>query len=807
MSVTSTTDTTDTTEPRRRGRGVGQSLRTAVAQPLRWSGAGVRGLGRTLRVLRGWWGLTLGVLVAAAVLLGPAGGARWIAHEATLARHAASVTATSAYHAVYVAVAWPAANGALWLNALHPTPRHGSTAPTTSGATQRGSHVAAHPPHGVSLPTIPSVSWRAWWQHGADWRYNLLQRRSGRGVRQLIPLELGGAGSIVLLFAGLIAVGRRRRGLAARPSVTFGGSRFQTFDELKRRRARPGDLVLGTARKGLRRVTVSVPKALLVEGVGICAPNGMGKSNAFFKAHLLEADPDVDYLVTDPKGEHWDHTAGALARTHDVYRLDMMTPANSVTWAPLALERTPAQAEDWARAWLKNSKPKDSAPAVAYFEQAVQMLIAAAIPHVHAVARAAGRPAGTLDELTTLLLKPNVDQIIAAMKAGPADAAMGPALESFLALIAEHRDLRTSIPSGLAPRLTALNDPDIRAVVGGGGLLDLDRLGRRDRRPVAVYIVTPVGGDRTLRPLVGSIFTTVFRVLMDRARTLPRKELDREVRLLLDEFGTMGAVPDAPDRFNTFRQVRVSRILSWQLRSQLVEDYEEAGAEAIVESCNALAWLGGTRGRDADDASKALGNRTVLARSEGDTAPRTLLGRRPDRGNQSLSETGVPLLYPDDLAASSRRRVVVSVREARPMDLRTRPFWAARALKRLSRLPAPVAFAEAPRETTAPTPPPASTLGPLPTPQATPVPPAITAAPAPAPRAAAATTRISPTTPAEPATAQPTPAPTATTRISPPAPPAPVARRAGAPTPPPPPQRSANAPQKAGRPLKWTGLP
>jgi len=807
MSVTSTTgttdttDTTSTTEPRRRGRGIGQSLRRAVALPLHWSGAGVRRLGRAVRVLRGWWGLTLGVLVAAAVLLGPAGGARWIAHEATLVRHAASVKATAAYHAAYVAVAWPAANGALWLDALHPAPRHG-------GAAQRGSHVAMHPPHGVSLPTLPTVSWRAWWQHGADWRYNLLQRRSGRAVRHLMPLELGATGLVVLLFAGLIAVGRRRRGLAARPSVTFGGSRFQTFDELKGRRARPGDLVLGTARNGFRRVTVSVPKALLVEGVGICAPNGMGKSNAFFKAHLLEADPDVDYLVTDPKGEHWDHTAGALARTHDVYRLDMMTPANSVTWAPLALERTPAQAEDWARAWLKNSKPKDSAPAVAYFEQAVQMLIAAAIPHVHAVARAAGRPAGTLDELTALLLKPNVDGIIAAMKAGPADAAMGPAMESFLALIAEHRDLRTSIPSGLAPRLTALNDPDIRAVVGGGGILDLDRLGRRDRRPVAVYIVTPVGGDRTLRPLVGAIFTTVFRVLMDRARSLPKKELDREVRLLLDEFGTMGAVPDAPDRFNTFRQVRVSRILSWQLRSQLVEDYEEAGAEAIVESCNALAWLGGTRGRDADDASKALGNRTVLARSEGDTAPRTLLGRRPDRGNQSLSETGVPLLYPDDLAASSRRRVVVSVREARPMDLRTRPFWADRALKRLSRLPAPVAFAEAPREISAPALTPASTPSPRPTPRAAPVtaPPASAAVtpapatPAPAPRPAAATTRIAPATTAAPAIRQPAPAPAAPV-------PAPVAAGAGTPTPPAPPQRSADAPQKVGRPLKWTGLP
>jgi type IV secretory pathway TraG/TraD family ATPase VirD4 len=299
--------------------------------------------------------------------------------------------------------------------------------------------------------------------------------------------------------------------------------------------------------------------------------------------------------------------------------------------------------------------------------------------------------------------------------------------------------------------------------------------------------VTPVG-DRTLRPLVGGLFTTLFRVLMDRARTLPGGALEREVRLLLDEFGTMGAVPDAPDRFNVLRQVRVSRVLSFQMRSQLIDDYEETGAEALVESCNALAWLGGTRGKDAQWASDTLGKRTVLARSEGDSAaPGGLFGRRPERDSRSVSETGVPLLFPEDLHASARRRIIVSVREARPMDLRTRPFYTVRALKRLSTLPAPAACDEAP---VAPTPTPA----PVPHAQG---------APAPAPLVGA-TSATAPSAPVRVVAKAPTSAPAASAAA-----PATPATAAGAPGPAPAssPARTPTAAVKNGRAYDWTGLP
>ena len=656
--------------PRPTRAGVGQLARRVP----RLVAGGVRALlravwrllARLLWLLRGWAGLIAGALVALAIWLGPAAGARWITTQATVLYGHVAAVLTLAYQTAYDAAALPVTAALSYTHAL------------------------GHWDHYLSHFPRPALSWHFWMRHGAAWRYAQLQRPGAAAVRALLPWEIGGSAALAALLVWLVVHILRRRGLDPYKTNTFGGARWQTWAELKARRAKPGDLVLGTARRGLKRVTVGVPGDLLVEGVGIDAPNGLGKSNSFFKPQLLQPDPAVDYIATDNKGDAWDETAAAAARTHDVYRLDMRGTGASVTWAPLALVRTPAQARDWAGAWLRNSRPADSAAPQPYFEDAVLLLMAAGVMHVHAMAAAAGRPTGTLDELRDLLLKPSIEEMIAELKKGPSGAETGPAAQ-FLELIAQHRDLRSSIPSGLAPRLSALTDPAIRSVVGGCGTLDLDRLGRAGRRPIALYIVLPPGDD-TLRPLVAALFTTIFTTLLERARGLPGGKLAREVRLLLDEFGTMGAIPNAPKWFNICRQPRISRVLAWQMRSQLYDDYGD-GAKAIIESCNALAWLGGTRDEDAQWASDLIGKRTVLAHGESDSS-----AAGGDRSGRSASEAGVPLLFPEDLAASTRRRVVVSVREARPMDQRTRPVWDVRAYRRLMKLPTLIKCYEAPVE-------------------------------------------------------------------------------------------------------------
>jgi len=247
-----------------------------------------------------------------------------------------------------------------------------------------------------------------------------------------------------------------------------------------------------------------------------------------------------------------------------------------------------------------------------------------------------------------------------------------------------------------------------------------------------------------------------------------------------------------------------------------VDDYGELGAKALIDSCNVLAWLGGTRGDDAKWASDALGNRTVLAHGEGESRTAGLFGKSPDRGSQSVSETGVPLLFPDDLAASSRRRVVAIAREARPLDLRTRPVWSVRAMRRLMTRPVPRACVEAPAEPKlAPSRPTPAAPAPASAPAArTPARAEARVGPAPTPSPVwGAMPAVTPSAPvrvvAKPAPATPPSTPTAPTAG------APVASTPAAATEPVPaagasaarPARLPTAPVKHGTAYDWTGLP
>ena len=134
-----------------------------------------------------------------------------------------------------------------------------------------------------------------------------------------------------------------------------------------------------------------------------------------------------------------------------------------------------------------------------------------------------------------------------------------------------------------------------------------------------------------------------------------------------------------------------------------------------------------------------------------------------------------------NLHASSRRRIVVSVREARPMDLRTRPFYTVRALRRLAKLPAPLACYEAP---VAPRPLPAPTGAAVAAQEAS--------APVPAPAQARAQTPL---------------APVRVTAKAPAAPPVPPTATPTGGAPPSGPARTPTAPIKNGRSYDWTGLP
>jgi len=789
MSVTRTTDTTGAADRGRWGHGAGRSLRAAVALPLRWGRAGVRRLGRAGRVLRGWWGLTLGVLIAVAVLLGPGGGTRWLGHEATLASHTAMTTATGVYRSAYVAVAWPPANAALWLDSLH---RRGG---------QRATARRSHGPHLPALPAFPQVSWPSWWRHGATWRYDLLQRPGQRATRRLIMGELGGGGVLILLLvvANRLSARRKRRGQLT-SSTVHGDAALATWKDLAPLRVRPTQerVVLGALRHRLRSREHALTGEEQYTNTLLVGLMGSGKS-VIIKGNLLR-ERTRSIAVIDPKGEHFATTAGALARTHDVFRVSFIEGVESCGWNPLATCQDFLSAKAFAEVWISNTGDDVKTP---FWRNTASLLITAAVLHLNAVAAQKGTVA-TLPALADFLTRNDINVIEKALRGSPGPEAVT-AAGQYLKNLEQDPRLRANIASDFHPRFDLLNAPHIRAVTGGDDVRPA-MLADLSRRPVALFIAMPVGSGRLLRPLTALLFRQLFLTLLDIASRSPGQELPRHVMLHLDELGTVGEIPDLSDYLNVGRQARIGATGGIQLLSQLRKQYGNDGALALLGAFSTKVAMKVT-GEEAEYFSKESGQTTVQQRSasaSGKKGP-----GNPDQNGETVSETGRRLLLPDQLRRMPAGQMLVLRSGEKPFMLRVQQWWRVPALRAAARLPVP---------------------GPRPKPQVSPAPIAATTAPAPlrpttATPAAPARKPIQPVAPRATAAAAPIDQPAATSEATAPVPPL------AAPTAPPPIPASAKvavgAPRRAaptgittpvplapaarrpeeGKPLKWTGLP
>jgi len=800
MSVTRTTDTTGAADRGHWGRGAGRPLRAALTLPLRLSGAGARRLGRAGRVLRGWWGLTLGVLVAAAVLLGPAGGARWLGHEATLVSHRTMTTATEVYQSAYVAVAWPPANAALWLDSLH---HRGGQRATGRRSGQRATSRRAQGPHLPALPAFPQVSWPSWWRHGATWRYNLLQRPGQRATRRLIMGELAGGSALILLLvvANRLSARRLRRGQLT-SSTVHGDAALATWKDLAPLRARPAQerVVLGTLRHRLRSREHALTGEEQYTNTLLVGLMGSGKS-VIIKGNLLR-ERTRSIAVIDPKGEHFAATAGALGRTHDVFRVSFIEGVESCGWNPLATCQDFLSAKAFAEVWISNTGDDMKTP---FWRNTASLLITASVLHLNAVAARTGTVA-TLPELADFLTRNDINVIEKALRGSPGPEAVT-AAGQYLKNLEQDPRLRANIASDFHPRFDLLNAPHIRAVTGGDDVRPA-MLADPARRPVALFIAMPVGSGRLLRPLTALLFRQLFLTLLDIAGRSPGQELPRHVMLHLDELGTVGEIPDLSDYLNVGRQARIGATGGIQVLSQLRKQYGNDGALALLGAFSTKVALKAS-GEEAEYFSKESGQTTVQQRSASASGKKG--SGNPDQNGETVSETGRRLLLPDQLRRMPAGQMLVLRSGEKPFMLRVQQWWRMPALRAAARLPLP-----GPRPELQPSPAPvAATSAPAPLRPTTATPAALAPARKPiqlvAPRATAAAAPVDQPAATSEATASvpPLAAPTAPPPIPASAKVAVEApRRAAATgtTTPVPLAPAARRPEE-GKPLKWTGLP
>src|SRR5260370_34651702 len=199
-------------------------------------------------------------------------------------------------------------------------------------------------------------------------------------------------GLLLLALMGVIVLVTRIH-ISLPKRTTYGSSHHATWREmwpyLKRRPRRPRKqprratphVVLPESRFVIgkyRWQTIALTEKQQEEQVMATGPNGAGKSTELFIPNLLGERGSRSLFIADLKNELFTTTAGAVARYHQVWLFAPTRPGESHGYNPLTHIRRQADANLFARCWVKNTDESKEP----YWTSNPQFLMTAVIFHL-----------------------------------------------------------------------------------------------------------------------------------------------------------------------------------------------------------------------------------------------------------------------------------------------------------------------------------------------------------------------------------------------------------------------------------------
>jgi type IV secretion system protein VirD4 len=482
----------------------------------------------------------------------------------------------------------------------------------------------------------------------------------GVGLLALLARTLGKG----LWFLVMLRAMRRR----TRPGGSHGSAHWADGAELRALRPRPrhADLIVGRVGRHL----VSIPEHAQYEHLLLVAPTGAGKTSGVILPNLLREPGTRSLVITDPKRELLRKSTPLVRRRYreeNVWALDFLDPTLSKGYNPLAHVTDAATADLFAQTWVRNTgESKD-----AFWSNAARTLIAAAALHLVATEEVTPPLVGLVD----LLCGTPAEQVSATLASSPVPEVRRLA-RGFLANMTKNERLLGSVFTELPPRFTCLNLGAVRAVTGTNEV-DFARLATI---PTALYLALDPQYNKTLAPLTACFFLHLFTTLTAIAKADPGGALPIPVMAYLDEFGTIGHIPEFASRMATVRSAGIGCLLVVQDQAQLEKAYGKEDADTILSNATTKMCLARVTRDDAEYFSALAGKTTVLSANQ--SASRPLLLPWADRGNRGVGEVARALITPDELR-TMREEIFIVAGDHHPIRARQRRYYDDPSLARL----------------------------------------------------------------------------------------------------------------------------
>jgi hypothetical protein len=200
-----------------------------------------------------------------------------------------------------------------------------------------------------------------------------------------------------------------------------------------------------------------------------------------------------------------------------------------------------------------------------------------------------------------------------------------------------------------ARQITAL--PTHEELQEGVKLIDFARL----REPgTAVFIVVPEGATEVYKEFLATFFgQAIFQLRLDNTR-----EPEHPCLVLIDEARELD-VAEVRRIAGIGRGRGIGMALSYQDYPQVLDQYGDKGAKAILETMMTKIFLPGVNGETATYASDLLGKTTIHTETSVDY-------QGTDKDNTRYSEAGRALMLPDEIRQMPKFRQLLVVTDTAP---------------------------------------------------------------------------------------------------------------------------------------------
>ena len=135
----------------------------------------------------------------------------------------------------------------------------------------------------------------------------------------------------------------------------------------------------------------------------------------------------------------------------------------------------------------------------------------------------------------------------------------------------------------------------------------------KNSKPTAVFLTIP-DSDKSNHTL-GTIFISqLYRILSKKLEQKEDGRCDRDVKFILDEFGSMVPIEDYPSKLSVCLGKGISFFMVIQSYQQLKDSYGES-YQAILDNCGMTIYLKTTNSKTANEISEQIGDKTMIVNS------------------------------------------------------------------------------------------------------------------------------------------------------------------------------------------------